>query len=185
MAAANRFLCAEIEGDSLSLTVVDATGTECGHLVRNLAGKTGSNQDPQDWWRAMRTGVKDLLRRNSIPAGSIRGVGLSGTLERVICIDENGVASCPTCDLGPADLQEATAAIVERCGAGNLCNITGQSPAPTSMAAHLLWIQRNAKRVWHDARHVLHDRDFLRFRLTGVAATDPSCAAPSLLFNVR
>jgi xylulokinase len=185
MPAATCFLCADVDGDLLGLSLVDDQGQVIGHLDRNLAGRTGSSSDPQDWWRAMRTGTKDLLRRNKVPAAAIRGVGLSGSLQRVVCVADDGSASCPSANIDSATLERCNQAIVERCGAGNLSNITGQQAHGNTMAAHLLWVQEHAKRVWHDLAHALFPRDFLRFRLTDTAATDPSSAARSLLFNTR
>jgi xylulokinase len=66
-------------------------------------------------------------------------------------------------------------------GARNLVNLTGETAHEGATAVKLLWLRENERRVWHDLALILPPKDFLRYRLTGMAATCPFDATASLL----
>jgi xylulokinase len=184
MPPANHYLAIEVGRANIGLTLADGDGHLSGHLDRGL-GPSGGGDDPADWWRTIRTGVKDLLRRSRIGASCIRGIGLSSTLDHIVCVDSLGEACAPSFHLDPNELQPYNQQIEERCGVANLRNITGQRAEGGNLAAHLLWIRDHARRAYHDLDKALFSHDFLRFRLTGQCVMDPSSAARTRLYNVR
>ena len=39
-----------------------------------------AEQDPEDWWRAVRTTVRAVLAKSGVAAKDVKGIGISGTL---------------------------------------------------------------------------------------------------------
>ncbi len=205
MANSAHFIGIDINHEQLILTLTDECGTVVEMLSRTCAGsgKSGKSihdQNPQDWWRSLRTGLKDLLRRSNvkaveeagakagtvlIDASTVRGVGICGRADTLVMLGKDAEVLCPAVmGSGPGSALEGYAQkITELAGERNLFNITNRSPHDAAMAAGLLWAKENEKRVWHDLTYALSSRDFLRMRLTGVAMTDASTAARSLLMN--
>jgi xylulokinase len=59
------------------------------------------------------------------------------------------------------------------------------NPITTGMAgATLLWLQAQEPAIYKTARWALQPKDWLRFRLTGAVATEPSDASGTLLYDV-
>jgi xylulokinase len=76
------------------------------------------------------------------------------------------------------------AEITARMGAERLIATTGSPLATGFQAATLHWLHRHRPETWAAIHHVLLPKDYLRWRLTGHFATDPSDASGTLLFNV-
>lgn len=175
----------EVGRNGLGLAVLDGTGAVAASSRRSYGGVAGEPVDPQDWWRAVRTGIKELLRKANLPAERIRAVGLSGDSYGFAACDKDGKALCPTV-LGPDTRAEGSAQEYARLvGPRNLANLTGGAASSAATASKLVWLRNHEKRVWHDLAWVLPAKDFIRFRLTGVAATDAGDAAATLIFNPK
>jgi len=56
---------------------------------------------------------------------------------------------------------------------------------PGFTAPKLLWVERHWPDAYRRAASMLLPKDFVRYRLTGVRATDVSDASGTLLFDVR
>ena len=73
--------------------------------------------------------------------------------------------------------------ITQSIGAARLYAITGSPVATGFQAATLRWLQQHEPDIWRRVKMVLLPKDYLRFRMTGVFATDPSDAAGALLLD--
>lgn len=169
----------------LGLAVLDGNGAVAASARRAFGGSGGEPVDPQDWWRAARTGIKELLRKGGLNPDLIRAVGLSGDSQGFAACDKEGKSLCATV-IGPDPRAEESAAeFARQVGPRNLANLSGGIATSSTTAAKLLWLKNNEKRVWHDLAWILPSKDFLRYRLTGVAATDACDASATLLYNPK
>lgn len=185
MTAPAYLLGIEVGRSGLGMAVLDGTGAVAASARRTYGGAPGEPVDPMDWWRAVRTGVKELLRKANLPAERIRAVGLSGDSSGFAICDKEGRSLCSTV-LGPDARAEVAAGEFSRAvGPRNLANLTGGIATSASTAAKLAWLRANEKRAWHDLAWILPAKDFIRFRLTGVAATDACDASATMLFNPK
>ena len=75
--------------------------------------------------------------------------------------------------------------VAERLDIAELYNITGLPLATGFLGLSLLWVKENEPDVYGRACKVLLPKDYLRFRLTGEIATDPTDACGTLLYDVR
>ncbi len=176
----------DIGRTGLELVVLAGDGTILATHRRAYPGDHAPDRpgDPSDWWRAVRTGTKDILRRAGIDASAVRAVGLTGE-HACVAIDKNGevladaVLGCDRRD------QVGLDALLASVGARTLANLAGGPPELGCSAVQLLALRDREKRAWHDLRHLLAPKDFIRLRLCSTIGTDPSDAAASLLFNPR
>ena len=132
-----------------------------------------AESEPADWWQALVAAVQAL------PAGqrrSVRALGLSGQMHGAVLCDEGGAA------LRPALLWTDTrsAGLLDRfppevaARAGNAVGAGMTGPL-------LLWLAAHEPATLAGARWALQAKDWLRVRLTGEAATDPSDATGTAL----
>jgi xylulokinase len=178
------FMGIDVARTGLGLVVLSGDGKHVAHL-RRAYGTHASLHDPQDWWRAARTGIKEILRRAELKADQIRCIGLSGDSDGLVMLGSDGRVLIP-CSMGPDPRADGYVERLNRTvGARNLLNLAGSPAVAGSAAVKLLWLKENEKRVWHDAAMVLPPKDFLRFRLCGNLVTDSTDASATLLFNPK
>jgi xylulokinase len=179
------FLGIDVSRSSLGLVVMTATGEVAATLRRSYGGDESELSDPQDWWRAVRTGIKEILRRSHRSAANIRCIGLTGDSNGIVALNKDGKVLCQTV-LGP-DKRAAPFAeqLTKSVGARNLLNLASGLATSQCAAVKLMWLRQHEKRVWHDLAYVLPPKDFLRYRLSGALVTDACDAAATLLFNPK
>ncbi len=184
MATPAYVLGVDVARTGLGLVVLTSEGTAVAYLRRAYGGPHGSPIDPQDWWRAARTGIKELLRRAGLRPEQIRSIGVTGD-EATVVLDAAGKALCPSViGLDPRCVGHVDA-LVKAVGARTLLNLSSGTASAAACATKLLWLRENEKRAWHDLAHVLPAKDFIRYRLTDQFVTDAGDAAATLLFNPR
>lgn len=185
MAKQAHFLGIDVTLSGVLLLLLDRSGTRVLSLARAVTPQDDGSIDPQDWWRAVRTGVKELLRRAHLSADDLRSIGLSGPGDAPILLDREGRVLAPVTPGADPELSEDVEELVRRVGARNLRNLSGCGPALDSFAAKLLRIRRVRPRAWHDLAAILTAKDFLRMRLTGEMQGEPSAASRSQLLSPR
>ncbi|TDN61749.1 xylulokinase [Paraburkholderia sp. BL10I2N1] len=144
-----------------------------------------SEQAPADWWNATSAAIEDLLvqaRLEGIGADRIEAMGLTGQMHGATLLDARGAVLRPAIlwNDGRSDTEcaELEAAVPQ------LHQIAGNLAMPGFTAPKLLWVRRHEPDVFARIARVLLPKDYLRFRLTGGFATDPSDAAGTLWFDV-
>ncbi|MBY4771383.1 xylulokinase [Burkholderia ambifaria] len=144
-----------------------------------------SEQAPRDWWDAASGALAALVdeaRAAGIDPHDIAALGLTGQMHGATLLDAHGDVLRPAIlwNDGRAD---AECAELERL-APALRTVAGNVAMPGFTAPKLLWVRRHEPDVFARIAHVLLPKDYLRYRLTGAFATDPSDAAGTLWLDV-
>lgn len=128
---------------------------------------------PEDWWQATVEAVGKL------PLDGVAAISLTGMMENLIGVDAAGVPVREAALYSDPIGTEAFEAVAGRLEAANATAILGNAPRPLMTAFKLLALGPKG------AEWVLPgSKDFLGLRLTGVAATDPSCASTTGLMDI-
>jgi len=129
--------------------------------------------DPERWWEAAVKAVRALPAQ---ARAEVRGVGLSGHMHGAVLTGASGTAVRPAL----LWLDARTAEALDRYppGAGA---VTGNAPTAGMTGPALQWLAAHEPESLAAARWVLLAKDWLRLRLTGEAATDPSDASGTVL----
>ena len=139
---------------------------------------------PAAWWQAVAIAVKTVMQGQGDRARGepIQAIGLSGQMHGVVLTDAEGEPLRPA--ILWADTRSDAVCDRYRALAASLQTQLA-NPITTGMAgASLLWLQQHEPAVYAAARWALQPKDWLRFRLTGVVATEPSDASGTLLYDV-
>ncbi|KVN35029.1 xylulose kinase [Burkholderia pyrrocinia] len=144
-----------------------------------------SEQAPRDWWDAACGALEALVagaRAAGIDPHEIGALGLTGQMHGATLLDAHGDVLRPAilwndgrADAECAELEWLAPAL--RAVAGNLA-------MPGFTAPKLMWVRRHEPDLFARIAHVLLPKDYLRYRLTGTFATDPSDAAGTLWLDV-
>jgi len=143
-----------------------------------------AEQDPEHWWDACVTTLKRVLAESGTDPGDVAGIGLSGQMHGLVLLDGQGGVlrnSIIWCDgRTSAECTEIT----ETIGARRLIEITANPALTGFTAGKILWVRKHEPEIYARARHILLPKDYLRYKLCGVFATEVSDASGMNLLNI-
>lgn len=128
-----------------------------------------AEQDANEYWQA----VIEIFNRAGTIRDEIVSIGLSGQTPSVVCVDEFGNPTYPVMIWQDARATKEAAEL--EANFGNPVPIIGTSLpwAASACAAKLFWLARNEPKVVKQTRWVLQPKDFIGFKLTSAAISDP------------
>ncbi|MFL5759280.1 MAG: xylulokinase [Thermomicrobiales bacterium] len=142
-----------------------------------------AEQDPEDWWQAVKVATWQALAGRG--SSKIAAIGLTGQMHGTILLDRHDRPVLPAIIWADARSRAEVEAITATIGSPRLIQITGSPLATGFQAATVKWVQRNYAQKWPSVRRILLPKDYLRLRLTGDFATDPSDASSTLLLDLN
>lgn len=143
-----------------------------------------AEQEPEDWWRATHTSIRNVLRKSGIDPREIKGIGLSGQMHGLVMIDADGDVlrrSIIWCDQRTS---AECAYITEKVGESRLIEITANPALTGFTASKVMWVKLNEPQVFGKIHKIMLPKDFIRFKLTGELATEVSDASGMQFLDV-
>jgi xylulokinase len=132
--------------------------------------------NPAHWWRAVCTAVRTAAQ------AEVSAIAVAGQMHGVLLLSEQSVVLRPA--ITWLD-RRATAEAADYLRLGSrLLSVLGNAPAPGMAGPLLAWLARHEPGAYRAARWQLQPKDWLRYRLTGVAATEPTDASGTLLYDL-
>ena len=144
-----------------------------------------SEQDPADWWRGARAAIVAVLKHAAVDGGQVAGLGLTGQMHGAVFLDERDEVIRPALLWNDQRTAAECAEITARVGAERLIAISGNPALTGFQAPKILWLRNHEPEHYARVRRVLLPKDYIRLLLTGLAATDASDAAGTLLLDLR
>ncbi len=142
-----------------------------------------AESDAQRWWsgaiQTLAAVAADARSRGIAPAA----IGLTGQMHGAVLLDgAGGVVRPPIlwCDVRTGPQAQAA----ERALGSELVAVAGNPALPNFTATKLLWVREVEPERFGRVRHLLLPKDYIRYRLTGMLATDVTDASGTLLFDV-
>ncbi len=183
------FLGIDIGTTGVKALLVDSTGkilatdTKSYPLSTPQAG--WSEQNPDDWWEATVRGIRSVVKKSKISPDSICGIGLSGQMHGAVLIDKNGKVLRPAILWNDQRTFKECEEIEKSAGGQKKLIKLVANPALTGFTApKILWVRKNEPSIYRKIKKILLPKDYIRFKLTGVVATDLSDASGTLLLDV-
>ena len=133
-----------------------------------------AEHDPEAWWRALRELVGRLLDEGASREVELSGLAISAFTRTQVFLSGDGAPVRPaiTWRDGRAGAEAARlAAAIEAEGLGEALGTTNP-PNAFHPLARVLWVQAHEPARLARTRWVLSPKDYLNYRLTGVAAGD-------------
>ena len=170
----------DVGSSALKAAIFDPSGVIIARAEADYAGGGAAHrQSPMDWWQAAVTAAREVGPED------VGAIALTGTMENLIPVAENGAPlgdAILYSDPCGAPYLEGLAAALEEADAVTIC---GNTLEPLMTAFKLQWLKQHDFNTWVGARWFLPgSKDFLALRLTGEAATDPTCAATTGLMDM-
>jgi len=141
-----------------------------------------AEQDPEAWWAASRTAISDLLARR--PDARVAAVGISGQMHSSVFLDKGGAVIRPALLWCDGRTAVECRQIEERVGGeAKLREWVCNAALEGFTLPKVLWLRNHEPAAFARLAAVTLAKDFVRLRLTGILATEPSDASGTLLFD--
>lgn len=177
------YLGIDIGTSGVKVVVLDRDGAPAGQGAAPLSvsrpRELWSEQDPDDWWAATDAAVLaiDPMLRQAVQviglAGQMHGATVLGADHRplrpaILWNDGRSFAECEELEIAVPGLRA----------------ITGNLAMPGFTAPKVLWVRKHEPKVFDQIRTVLLPKDYVRLKMTGVAASDLSDSSGTLWLDV-
>jgi len=177
------FLGLDLGTSSLKALVLDVDGSIVGTATASYPMETPepgyAESDPEAWWDAAVGATREAANGH---ASAIAAIGVAGQMHGVVLCLDDGSPLRPAILWADArsrkqlELYEALSPELKR----KLAN-----PISTGMAGPtLLWLREHERAHYRRAHWALQPKDWLRLRLINEAATEPSDASATLLYDM-
>ena len=172
-------LTVDVGTSALKTALYDRAGCVTAQASRRygyLTPQPGwAEADPNAWWQAFDDAVLELAQR--VKLASVRVIAFTGQMHTAVLLDAHGQVIPPTILWLDRRAVAETAELQQRLGmAPYQLNSTYTLPK-------LLWLARHQPDVLAQCATLLWPKDYLRYRLTGVCATDVTEAGGAALLD--
>jgi xylulokinase len=141
-----------------------------------------TEQNPDDWWAATQASIKGVLAKK--PGAKVASIGLSGQMHSSVFLDASGSVIRPALLWSDGRTTEECAEITRAAGGEEQLRDWVRNPALEGFTLpKVLWLRRHEAKAYERLATLLLAKDFIRYRLTGELASEPSDASGTLMFD--
>ena len=142
-----------------------------------------SEQNPEYWWKAFLSGVKELTA--DIDASKISGIGAGGQMHGLVVLDKDDNVIRPAILWNDGRTDKETDYLNQEIGKEKLSELTANIAFAGFTAPKILWLKNNEPENFAKISKIMLPKDYLNYKLTGVHCTDYSDASGMLLLDVK
>ncbi len=167
-------------------TVLDETGAFVGEAsteFQTYHDHPGwSEQEPADWWNALRSSLEKLAAKG-VDLKSVAACALDGSTHNAVLLD-GGYRPVRRTIMWTDQRATAECEALKAGWGEKVFSTCYQMPAPTWTLPQMMWLKANEPEALAKTEHVLFVKDYVRYLLTGEAATDRIEAQGTLFFDM-
>lgn len=183
------FLGLDVSTTGVKALLIDNAGGGVAGATTPLTVQTPqplwSEQNPHEWWMGTWRSIRDVMAKASATADEIAAVGLTGQMHGLVLLDAERRVLRPAILWNDQRTSAECDDIRSRMGGRKrLLEVTGNDALPGFTAPKILWVRKNEPDVYAKADLVLLPKDYVRLRLTDVAAIDKADGSGTLLFDL-
>ncbi len=168
--------------------LIDGKGTVVASATTPLTVQTPkalwSEQDPHEWWSGTAQSIRKALSDAKAAGSDVAAVGLTGQMHGLVLLGENREVLRPAILWNDQRTAKECDEIRDRVGRKSLIQTTGNDALTGFTAPKILWVRNHEPAVYAKARLVLLPKDYVRLRLTDVAAMDKADGSGTILFDL-
>lgn len=142
-----------------------------------------SQQNPEDWKRALFSGMPELLE--GVDSEQIAGIGCGGQMHGLVILDEKDQVIRPAILWNDGRCGKQVDWLNDSVGKEKLMQWTANIAFAGFTAPKLLWLREEEEDSFARIAKIMLPKDYINYILTGVHACDYSDAAGTLLLDVK
>ncbi|MBT3995076.1 MAG: xylulokinase [Chloroflexi bacterium] len=180
------FLGIDVGTSSIKVVAVDPSGkllaVASSPMSVDVQRPGWSEQNPEDWWTGTCSAIRQALGEINSP--EVLALGLSGQMHSLVPLDVSLNVVRPAILWNDVRSSAEAAYVRDTVGNESLRRLAGNPSLEGFTVTKLLWMRNHEPQLYEKISHMLLAKDYVRFRLTGELATDPSDASATLLFDI-
>ena len=142
-----------------------------------------SQQNPEDWRRAVLEGIPELLQ--GFEASDVAGIGCGGQMHGLVILDEDDNVIRPAILWNDGRTAKQVEYLNNVVGKEKLSALTANIAFAGFTAPKILWIKENELQNYDRIAKIMLPKDYVNYILTGSHACDYSDASGMLLLDVE
>lgn len=142
-----------------------------------------SQQNPEDWRKAMMEGIPELL--TGFRGTDVAGIGCGGQMHGLVILDENDHVIRPAILWNDGRTAKQVDHLNNEIGKERLSQLTANIAFAGFTAPKILWVKENEPENFNKIAKIMLPKDYINYVLTGVHSCDYSDASGMLLLDVQ
>ena len=142
-----------------------------------------SQQNPEDWEKALFEGMPELL--NGYDASAVAGIGCGGQMHGLVVLDEKDNVIRPAILWNDGRTAPQVDYLNNIIGKDKLSALTANIAFAGFTAPKILWMKENEQESFGRIAKIMLPKDYINYILTGVHSCDYSDASGMLLLDVE
>lgn len=180
------FLGLDVGTSGVKALLVGAAGDVVASATTSLSLATPqpgwAEQHPDGWWEACLASMRQVFELQS--ATRVAAVGISGQMHSSVFLDRAGAVVRPALLWSDGRTTAECQEITRRAGGEDrLREWVSNAALEGFTLPKVLWLEHHEPAAFSRVATVLLPKDFVRFRLTGTLATEPSDASGTLMYD--
>lgn len=186
------FLAIDLGTQSIRAAIVDKNGQvkSLSQISQDIdSPRPGwAQQMPELWWNLTKQVIKQTLnhykQRNKVD--DLKGICTCGQMHGPVGIDQNGKTTTKWTQIWMDKRSENICEMIRtNYDETKLAKITGNPITTGWPGVKIRWIKENQREIYEKTNYFLVPKDFINFKLTGIAATDHSEASGTYLYDAN
>ncbi len=181
------FIGVDLGTSALKLLLVDEEGIIVKAVSREYPvfyPQTGwSEQNPEDWWEAFTSAIRELI--TDVPSEDLLGLGVGGQMHGLVVLDDNDQVIRPAILWNDGRTENETSYLNDVIGKDVLSKNTSNIAFAGFTAPKILWMKNSEPELFSRVSKIMLPKDYINYRLTGVHCIDYSDASGTLLLDVK
>ena len=141
-----------------------------------------SQQNPQDWEKALFKGMPELL--SGFEGNEVAGIGCGGQMHGLVVLDEDDNVIRPAILWNDGRTAKQVDYLNNEIGKDKLSQLTANIAFAGFTAPKILWMRENEPENFAKIAKIMLPKDYINYILTGVHSCDYSDASGMLLLDV-
>lgn len=142
-----------------------------------------SEQNPEDWWKAVKNGLKELI--TGVQKSEIKGISFGGQMHGLVILDDNDAVIRPAILWNDGRSAKQCEYLNNEIGRHIISEYTANIAFAGFTAPKILWVKENEPNNFKKINKIMLPKDYIAYKLTGVHSTDFSDASGMLLLDVK
>lgn len=141
-----------------------------------------SEQNPVDWFLAVKEGLKELA---AFADEKIGGISFGGQMHGLVILDKDDNVLRPAILWNDGRSTEETDYLNNVIGKEKLSKLTANIAFAGFTAPKILWVKKNEPEIFEKISKIMLPKDYISYMLSGSFSTDYSDASGMLLLDVK
>ena len=181
------YIGVDLGTSAVKILLIDSDGSILNTVSKDypliLPQPGWSEQDPEEWWNACTSGIRELLE--GFDSSRVAGIGCGGQMHGLVALDGNDRVIRNAILWNDGRTAEETAWLNVELGRDKLSELTANIAFAGFTAPKIIWMKKNEPENFGRIAKIMLPKDYINYRLTGVHSCDYSDASGMLLLDVE